>query len=161
MNATLRPAVASDEDFLRTLILDTIAGDLGASSWPEPMRSHLLQVQYSARRQLRHGEFPDAIDQVIRVDGVDAGWILVNPMPHEIRLVEIMVRPEMRGKGIGGAIIRKLLTEASDTGKPLRLRVNATNHGAIRLYRSLGFRRIDGDEVQHLMEGKMDVCKLR
>ncbi len=80
------------------------------------------------------------------------GWIVVTTMPHEVRLVEIMVGAEFRGRGIGSAVIGEVLASAESAGRPVRLHVNVTNIAAIRLYERLGFRRIDGDEVQHLME---------
>jgi len=156
MTVALRPALPSDEGFLRDLIVDTIAGELGASAWPEPMRSHLLGLQYTARRHSSRVDFPEAMSQVIQANGKDSGWVLVNAMHHEVRVIEIMVAPELRGKGIGTAVIRDLLASASRTGKPMRLSVNITNSGAIRLYERLGFRRIDGNEVQHIMEAPPD-----
>jgi ribosomal protein S18 acetylase RimI-like enzyme len=156
MTVTLRPALPSDEGFLRDLIVDTVAGELGASAWPEPMRSHLLGVQYTARRHSSRVDFPEATSQVIQANGGDAGWVLVNAMRHETRLIEIMVAPELRGKGIGTAVIRELLANAFQAGKPMRLSVNVTNSGAIQLYERLGFRRIDGNEVQHIMEAHPD-----
>jgi ribosomal protein S18 acetylase RimI-like enzyme len=152
MTVTLRPESQQDEPFLRSLIYATIAGELGASQWPEPMRSHLLGVQYSARRQLHRANFPAAVSYVVDVDGADAGWAVVTPMPHEVQLVEIMILPELRGQGIGTATIREVLANAGAAGKPVRLNVNLTNHAAIGLYQRLGFRRIEGDEVQQLME---------
>lgn len=53
---------------------------------------------------------------------------------------------------VGTAVIRQLLAAAAVTGKPLRLSVAVTNRAAIALYERLGFHRIAGDEVQHLME---------
>jgi ribosomal protein S18 acetylase RimI-like enzyme len=143
MNVTRRPETPRDETFLRKLISDTIAGELGAGSWPEPMRGHLLGIQVSARRQSHRGN-------VIEVDGQRAGWIVVTTMPDEVRLVEIMVAPEFRGKGIGTAAIREVLANAA--GRPVRLSVNVTNRAAIRLYERLGFRWMEGDEVQHVLE---------
>jgi ribosomal protein S18 acetylase RimI-like enzyme len=95
---------------------------------------------------------PEATGHLIHADGVDAGWALVNSMPHEVRVVEIMVLPEKRGSGIGTAAINEILSRAAGTGKPVRLNVNVTNHGAIRLYERLGFRKIGQDAVQYLME---------
>ena len=148
----LRPESSSDEDFIRRLILETVAEELGASAWPEPMRGHLLGMQYMARRQSHRANFPHAASAVIEADGRDAGWIVVMTMRHEVRLVEIMVAAEFRGQGIGSAAIGEVLASAQSAGTPVRLHVNVTNSGAIRLYERLGFRRIGGDEVQHLME---------
>jgi ribosomal protein S18 acetylase RimI-like enzyme len=149
---SLRPECSQDESFIRKLILETIAGELGASIWPEPMRSHLLGVQYTGRRQSFRVTFPDAASYVIQAGGMDAGWAVVTEMPQEIFLVEIMVSPECRNRGIGSAVIRQLIAEAAARRKPVRLTVNAMNYGAIRLYERLGFRRMDGDEVRCLME---------
>jgi ribosomal protein S18 acetylase RimI-like enzyme len=152
MTVTLRPESELDEPFLRRLIVETIAGELGASQWPEPMRSHLLGIQYAARRHSHRTNFPEAASYIIDADGADAGWAVVTTMPHEIRLMEIMVLAELRGRGIGTEVIRQVLATAAAVAKPVRLSVNVTNHAAIGLYRRLGFRRIDGDEVQHVME---------
>jgi len=152
MTVTLRPEGPRDEAFLRRLILDTIAGELGASAWPEPMRSHLLDIQYAARRHPHGAAFSETSSQIIEADGADAGWFVTTTLPHEVRLVEIMVVPARRGRGVGTAAIRQLLAAAAEAGKPVRLSVSVTNHAAIGLYERLGFRRIDSDEVQHFMQ---------
>ena len=148
----LRPESSEDESFIRNLILETIVGELGASAWPEPMRSHLLGVQYAGRHQSFRRNFPDAASYIIEAGGMDAGWAVVTDLPQEIFLVEIMVSPECRNRGIGSAVIRQLVAEAAARRKPLRLTVNAMNSAAIRLYERLGFRRTGGDEVRYLME---------
>jgi ribosomal protein S18 acetylase RimI-like enzyme len=152
MTVMLRPESGPDEPFLRRLIVETIAGELGALQWPEPMRSHLLGIQYTARRQSHRTNFPEGASYIIDADGTDAGWIVVTALPQQIQLVEIMVLQELRGRGIGTAAIRQVLASAAAAAKPVRLSVNVTNHAAIGLYQRLGFHRIDGDEVQHIME---------
>lgn len=152
MTVTLRPETPADEPFVRSLFLDTVAQELGASAWPEPMRSHLLGIQYTARRQSHIANNPTAASHVIQADNVDVGWALVNTMPLEVRVLEIMVLPGMRGSGIGTAVIGEILSTAAAAGKPVRLNVNVTNQGAIRLYQRLGFRKIGQDAVQYLME---------
>jgi ribosomal protein S18 acetylase RimI-like enzyme len=152
MQIKRRREAEEDEAFLRRLVVDAVGRELGADAWPEPMRGHLLGIQFDARRQSHWANYPDATSEVIEVEGRDAGWIVVMTMPHEVRLLEIMVGAEFRGRGIGSAAIGEVLAAAENAGKPVRLHVNVTNGGAIRLYERLGFRRIGGDEVQHLME---------
>jgi ribosomal protein S18 acetylase RimI-like enzyme len=88
----------------------------------------------------------------MQADGVPVGWALVNTMPHEVRVVEIMVLPERRGRGIGTAAFDEILSTAASARKPVRLNVNILNQRAIRLYERLGFRKVDQDAVQYLME---------
>ncbi len=152
MTVVRRAESPSDEDLIRCLILQTVAEQLGADAWPEPMRGNLLEIQFEGRRQSHAANYPDAASEVIEADGQNAGWIVVTTMPHEVRLVEIIVAAEFRGQGIGSAVIGDVLAAAESAGKPVRLHVNVTNSGAMRLYERLGFRRIGGDEVQHLME---------
>jgi ribosomal protein S18 acetylase RimI-like enzyme len=152
MEITLRPESPQDEPFIRQLVLETIASELGTPAWPEPMRSHLLGVQYAGRRQSHGVNYPDAASHVIAADGADAGWVVVNTLPDEVRVVDIMVLPALRGRGIGNAVLRFIMAAAAEAGTPVRLNVYITNHAAIRLYERLGFRRIGGDEAQHFME---------
>lgn len=152
MTVTLPPESPSDEDFIRRLILEIVAEELGASVWPEPMRSHLLGIQYTARGQAHCAKNPGAASHVIRADGVNAGWAVVDTMPHEVRLMEIMVLPEMRGRGIGTAAIEEILSSAAGARKPVRLNVNVMNRRAIRLYERRGFRGTERNAVQYLME---------
>jgi ribosomal protein S18 acetylase RimI-like enzyme len=150
VNVTLRPEAADDEAFLRRLIVETVALELDAEAWPEPMRSHLLGIQCNARLHSRRVEYPGAVSHIVQADGADAGWAVVHTTQDEVRLVEIMVLPELRGKGIGAAVIAQICAVAG--GKPVRLEVNLMNSGARRLYERLGFRVTGQDDVQYLME---------
>lgn len=152
MTLTRRTEIPADESFLRQLILGTIGEQLGAAAWPEPMRSQLLELQYKTRRQATRPEPPQRSSEVIVADGQDAGWLVVADVEDHIRLVEIMVASEFRSHGIGAEIIRQVIAAAGAAGKPVRLRVDVTNTRAAELYRRLGFRSIDGDQVQQLME---------
>jgi ribosomal protein S18 acetylase RimI-like enzyme len=143
---------AEDEPFLRGLVVETVAAELGASAWPEPMRTHLLGLQYTSRRQSHRLNFPGADSQIIQFNGADVGWVVVNTSPDEVRLVEIMIVPELRSRGIGTAVIREILAAGGDAGKPVRLSVNPMNRAAIRLYERLGFRHTGADETQQFME---------
>jgi ribosomal protein S18 acetylase RimI-like enzyme len=152
MKVTLRPVSERDEGFLRHLIVGSTAAELGASAWPEPLRSQILDMEYVRRRHANRTNDPEVQNNVIRVDGVDAGWIVVVTVPDHLYLAEIMILPEFRGRGIGTVAIGQILAKAGEAGKPVRLRVNVMNSRAARLYERFGFRRIDGDEVQHIME---------
>jgi ribosomal protein S18 acetylase RimI-like enzyme len=150
MTISLRPEETGDEPFLRRLVTTTITQELDADSWPEPMRSHLLGIQYSARRQSIRDRFPAGESGIVLVDGSEAGWLYTARLEDEVRLVEIMIQPEHRGRGVGSALIRRVIEAAG--ARPVRLSVNVMNIRAAQLYERLGFRRIGGDEVQLLME---------
>lgn len=155
MNLSLRPEQPADEPFLRRLIAATVAAELGAESWPEPMRTHLAGIQCDARRTAVRTHFPDGASYVVLVDGGEAGWLFLARSAEEVRVAEIMLASEHRGRGVGSAVLRQVLQDAGDT--PVRLWVNVMNHDAVRFYERLGFRRVGGDEVQHFLEYRAGV----
>ena len=151
MLVTRRPLAPDDEPFVRSLILATVAEELRAWAWPEPMRSNLLEMQYRVRRQGVESTFPDAEKSIVMIDGQPAGWVVVSRTSDEIHLVDIAILAEWRGAGVGTTTLRELLAESDRAGKPIRLTVNVTNRAAL-LYERLGFRRTGGNQVQHFME---------
>jgi ribosomal protein S18 acetylase RimI-like enzyme len=152
MNVTLRSAVPQDEDFLRELIVQSITMDLGAQAWPESLRNQILEMQYIGRRNAYRANHPDAVSSVILVDGTNAGWVVVDASSDPIHLSEMIVLPELRGRGIATAVLRDILQTASATGQCVQLDVSSTNIVAIRLYERLGFRLVGGDPMHQRME---------
>jgi GNAT superfamily N-acetyltransferase len=151
MTVTTRPEDPSaDEPFFRRLILENLMLELGAAHWPQPMRDQLLEMQYTGRRHTARHCHPDGDSRIILVDGAPAGWVFTANLEDFVWLSEILVLPELRGKGVGSAVLRDVIAAAA--GVPVRLNVSAFNAGAVRLYERHGFRRVGGDEAQHLME---------
>lgn len=66
-----------------------------------------------------------------------AFWLVVD----EIHINNVAVRPAVRGRGIGTALLMHVFAEADRLGAPsATLEVRASNAGALRLYERLGFR---------------------
>jgi ribosomal protein S18 acetylase RimI-like enzyme len=73
------------------------------------------------------------------VDECEAGRLYVGRWAEEICVVDISLRPEFRGQGIGTELLQALVREAAKEDKPLRVHVERFNR-ALRLYTRLGFR---------------------
>jgi ribosomal protein S18 acetylase RimI-like enzyme len=114
------------------------------------MRSHLVGLQYAARRRRALDRYPHGESRIIVVEGAEAGWLFTATLPDMVWLVEILVLPEFRGRGAGSLAIRRLIGRAAPV--PVRLNVNLSNTGAARLYRRLGFHALESDGVQLTME---------
>lgn len=72
-----------------------------------------------------------------RVAGYCAVWVIVD----ELHINNIAVRPELRGQGIGSALLARVLEEAVQTGaRRATLEVRRSNDAARRLYERFGFR---------------------
>jgi ribosomal protein S18 acetylase RimI-like enzyme len=148
---TRREAGGADEDFVRQLIMDTVAEELGMAAWPEAMRGPLLNIQYHARRKGLRESYPDAVEEVLQVDGEPAGWTAIHRGEDAFRLIDIAIQARFRGRKLGTARITELIEEAVQAGKSVQLSVVATNR-ALRLYQRLGFVPTGGDGVRVFME---------
>jgi N-acetylglutamate synthase-like GNAT family acetyltransferase len=63
------------------------------------------------------------------------------------RIVRVSVTPDHRRRGVGRAIVERLLQHASELGlRTLLVETNLDWHEAISLYRAHGFREYDRDE---------------
>jgi ribosomal-protein-alanine N-acetyltransferase len=72
-----------------------------------------------------------------RVAGYCAVWLIVD----ELHINNIAVRPELRGQGMGSALLARVLEEAAHAGvRRATLEVRRSNDAARRLYERFGFR---------------------
>jgi ribosomal protein S18 acetylase RimI-like enzyme len=138
---TLRPATPDDRDF----VVETNRAAMGpyleaAFGWDETEVNAYLDEHFDASG-----------GQVIQVDGVDVGELLVDERPEAITLVRIALLPEWQGRGIGSAIVRMLGERARAEDRALVLRVFKSNPRAARLYESLGFVQTGESETDVLM----------
>jgi len=70
------------------------------------------------------------------VVGFCAFWLVVD----EIHINNVAILPELRGRGMGTALMHRVFEEARQLGaKRATLEVRASNQGARRLYERLGF----------------------
>jgi ribosomal protein S18 acetylase RimI-like enzyme len=151
MTVTTRPEErGADEPFLRGLILQNLTLELHADQWPQPMRDHLLGIQYQGRRSSAPSSYPEGASRIILMDGAPAGWIYIADLDDAVYIAEILVLAEHRGKGVGSAVMRGIMDTAGE--KTVRLSVNTLNSGAVRFYERLGFRRVRGGDVDQVME---------
>ncbi|NDD28437.1 MAG: GNAT family N-acetyltransferase [Proteobacteria bacterium] len=145
---TQRPARESDGAFLRQLYEDVRARDIAA--WG-PMAETLVPMQLRAQEGSYRAQFPDADHRIIECDGVAVGRCIVWRSAHEIRVVDVALLAAHRGRGLGTAVLTPLCDEARQTGRPLRLHVDAMNEAARRLYERLGLRVTELVGVQWAM----------
>lgn len=147
---TVRPEQPQDEAFLFELYASTRQEELDAWGWPPEMRSRFLTLQFKASQGYRSA-FPEAEFQIVLLDGVQAGRLIVHRTPEELRVVDIALLPRHRNAGIGSALLQRIFGEAEATKKPLRLKVLRGNR-AIRFYQRLGFVNIGETEMHFELE---------
>jgi len=150
LRLSLRNADAADMPFLQALFAGFRAEEMAFVPWPQAQKDAFLGDQF----RLQHHHF------VSYFSGADF-WIVERSLPSGPRspigrlyldrsapcwrIVDIGFLPQVRGQGIGGALLKWVQVcaiEAAATG--IDLHVLLTNSRAEQLYRSLGFR-IEGE----------------
>lgn len=75
---------------------------------------------------------------------------------HVMNVYSVYVSPDARNKGLGKALMDRVLAEAAADGvtRKLRLAVAADNEDAIRLYRGMGFHKVADYKDELLVAGE-------
>jgi ribosomal protein S18 acetylase RimI-like enzyme len=133
----LRPATAADYAFLWDLHVATMRPYVASTwGWDESVQE----------QGFRRG-FDPAQEQIIVVDGQDAGVLSVEERAEEVFLRHIEIAPQHQRRGLGTAVIGDILARAQALGLPVTLRVLHVNP-ARGLYERLGFR-VTGRTTTH------------
>ncbi|MEV6715540.1 GNAT family N-acetyltransferase [Lentzea sp. NPDC051208] len=87
--------------------------------------------------------------KLVVLDPRPVALVAATAEPEGLYLYSMWVRDSHRGRGIGEALVRTVLTWAAEEGwKVVRLRVWDDNLPARRLYERLGF--VDAEEPEHM-----------
>lgn len=138
---TLRPVTEADYDYIYLLNSTTMR------PYVEPIWGWDEEVQRSAFARRWN---PDN-QQIIIVEGRNAGRITLNETDELIYIAQINLLPEFQSKGMGSAVIESVKADAARKGKLVELRVLKTNPNAQRLYERLGFTVFDESDTHHWM----------
>ena len=137
---SLRHVTPADDEFLRAVYASTRAQELAQVAWSAEQKEAFLRMQFDAQQRDYQARYPDAQYEVILLDARPVGRIWIGRDEEEIRLLDIALLPEAQRRGIGDALLRRLIAEARGTGRKLRHMVFVLNTDARRFYERLGFR---------------------
>lgn len=147
-------ASQADRGALLRIYASTRAEELATTDWGEEQKRLFVEQQFSAQDAYYREYYVGARFDLVKVDGEVAGRVYVDRdqgrFPGEIRLMEITVLPEHRGRGVGSYLLGDLMEEARQDGRMLTIHVERFNR-ALSLYRRLGFRQLEDKGVYLLL----------
>ena len=143
----LRPATPADEAFLFAVYAATREEELAVVAWSTAAKDAFLGMQFAAQDSYYRQHLPDATFDVVTVNGVPAGRLYVDRRDMEIRVIDIALLPDHRGRGVGTALLRDIIAE----GKRVTIHVERENP-ALRLYERLGFEVAEDKGVYLFLE---------
>jgi len=135
---TLRPATDADLPFLARLYASTREDELAAVEWPAGQKEAFLRQQFEAQHAWYREQYADASFDVVELGGEPIGRLYVARWANEVRIVDVSLLPEHRGRGVGRRLLEALFAETDAAGKPVSIHVERFNP-ALRLYARLGF----------------------
>jgi ribosomal protein S18 acetylase RimI-like enzyme len=117
----------------------------------DSMREYVVETwgvwNEDEQREKHRMNFTPATLRIIISSGVPIGLVAVEEEPSYLWLVKLYIQPTFQRSGIGTALLRQVISEAKEIGKPVRLRVLRVNIGAQRLYLRHGFKVV-GEEPE-------------
>jgi ribosomal protein S18 acetylase RimI-like enzyme len=147
----LRPATDGDRDLLLRVYESTRTEEVAALPWTDAEKAAFLRQQAEAQDVDYRASRPSARFLVVTYDGADVGRLYRVDLPGELRLMDLSLLPEHRGRGIGSGLLADLVAEADQRGMTMTLHVEHWNP-ARRLYDRLGFIPTADNQVYVRME---------
>ena len=152
LGVSLRAATAADRAHLLRVYASTREEELAIVPWTGAEKHAFLAMQFDARERDYSSRFSTDGHFVVERGGVPIGYYWLHRGETELRLLDVALLPEHRGRGIGTRLMKSLIDEARAKGLPVRLYV-LSNGAARRLYDRLGFTAAASEpSVYQLME---------
>lgn len=135
---SLRPATENDTDFLHAVYASGRAEEFASVPWTDEQKVEFLRGQSQAQLTYYAEHYPNAEYSIVVLDGVDIGRVLTEHRAEDLRLMDMSLLPEYRGKGVGSGLLADVVARAETLGLPVVLHVESHNP-ARRLYERSGF----------------------
>jgi RimJ/RimL family protein N-acetyltransferase len=155
VNITFRPVTDEDDQFLFKVYASTRAEELSVVGWSDAQKEVFLQMQFQAQKVQYREHYPEASFQIILLDDRPVGRLYMARLEDQIRIIDIALLTDHRGRGIGEPIIRNLCREAAERDVPARIYVDSFSRSR-RLFERLGFRCVEDNQINALMEWSGD-----
>lgn len=146
-----RPVADSDFEFVFHLYASTRAAELALTPWTGEQKAQFLTQQFEAQIAGYRASFPEAVHEIVLVNGAAAGRLYLSREADRLNILDITIAPERRNAGIGSLVLGEILEEANREGKPVTIYVESFNP-SLRLFLRLGFQVVSQDSFQLLLE---------
>ena len=140
-----RPATPADDAFLAALFRSSRPE---LALLPPGLAEHFLADQQRLQEAGYRAAWPTAQSLIVEADGMPAGRMVIAEQARELRVVDLALAPEWRGRGGAKAVLASIQHKAMAGRRDVVLSVANDNAAAFRLYLSLGFVEESRDEVR-------------
>jgi GNAT superfamily N-acetyltransferase len=138
-----RPAGPEDEEFLFSVYASSRSDETALMPWGQDQIDFFLRSQCEAQRRDYEKRFPQGAHEIILHDGRPIGGLWTARTAGELRLLDVTLLEEHRGRGIGTLLMQSLQRQAAALHLPLRLCAWKMHPHTIGFYRRLGFAPVE------------------
>ena len=148
MNLSFQPIARADEPFLLSLYASVRAAEMALVPWTDEQKAVFLKSQFDAQRQYYAQKYPQGSFATIALDGAKVGRLYTAELDDEVRIIDLTIAPEARGRGLGTRILSDIVDAAA---KPVRIYLEQSDRAA-SLFARLGFAMIRDEGLYQLWE---------
>ena len=146
----LRAELAGDRVFCEALFIEMQGPVLELAEWNIDQCVAYLKLQFAQRERDNRLRYPRADYRIVCFGDERVGRLVVDRSETSIRLLEIVIGADFRGRGIARDCLRRLCAEADARGCTVELLV-AVDNPAVRLYLDFDFEAADNDGMYFRM----------
>ena len=146
----LRACATADRPFLLELYASARADELRPVPWADEEKAAFVKMQFDAQDTAYRLAYPTGEFLLIVDHSTPIGRLYLGRLPGELRIIDLTLSPGRRGRGIGTALVERVLARADRERLVVTLHVEPWNP-ARRLYERLGFESIELRGVYEFM----------
>ena len=155
---TLRPEQPADGVFLETLFVSIRWPEFDGAGWSDEVRRNFLAHQFALQSRHYADCYRGAEWQIVERTNVEGnaapvGRLCLLEGQSDVRIVDISLVPEVRGAGLGAALLNAVKARAAARDRKVSIHVER-NNPARRLYQRLGFAFVHEQGPYLLLEWK-------
>lgn len=151
MSLAFRPVTQADQPLLQALYGSTRQFELDQVPWSPEQKAVFVATQFQAQTTHYEAHHPRSEHQIVLWEGEAVGRLWVDREDGTIHVLDLIISPPARGRGIGAAVLRLLQAEGATTGRPVTGYIEGWSPAA-RLLERLGFSKVQEEGVHHLFQ---------
>lgn len=146
----LRPARSDDDAFLYDVFCSTWQEEVAALP-DQSLARHVLRIQHVAQERRFDGVYPGHQRFVVWSGEERAGRFYLFGTGAFLHIVDLTLLPRFRSQGIGGRLVRDLMSVAAPEGRRISLRASRGS-ASTDLWAHLGLLLVSTDDREHYFE---------
>jgi ribosomal protein S18 acetylase RimI-like enzyme len=148
---TLRPVQESDDEFLLKVYGSTREQEMAQVPWTAEQKQQFVRMQWEAQKNHYATQHPNATHEIICIETSDIGRLYLDRSGDKFHILDITLLPEHRNCGAGSFLLRQIMAEAKEAGKPVTIYVETFNP-SLRLFERVGFTPIQQEGFYLLLQ---------